>query len=193
MLRVNGKNHRSQQKMPVEIERKFLIANESWRQSVTHATRLRDGILAFYDGRKIRIRFYDDKATLTVKGPRKGLSRDEFEYEIPSSDGLILLEQHCKGEIVEKTRHHLLFDGSEWAIDEYHGLLDGIILAEIELPSEDAAPTLPDWIGKEVTGVEKYRKVNMVKARKKKIADAARRARKKAGNTPTPVAQTASD
>lgn len=171
--------------MPVEIERKFLIANESWRNSVTRATRLRDGILAFYDGRKIRIRFYDDKATLTVKGPRKGLSRDEFEYEIPSSDGLILLEQHCKGDVVEKTRHHVMVDGYEWFIDEYHGLLAGIILAEVELPSEDSTPTLPDWIGKEVTGVEKYRKATMVKARKKKLADAARRALKKGSNQPS--------
>ncbi len=68
--------------MPIEIERKFLLANEDWRAAVSRSTRLRDGILAFYDGRKIRIRFYDEKATLTVKGPRKGLARDEFEYEI---------------------------------------------------------------------------------------------------------------
>lgn len=178
--------------MPVEIERKFLIAKDSWRSAVTCATRLRDGMLAFYDGRKIRIRFYDDKATLTVKGPRKELTRDEFEYEIPTSDGLILLERHCKGEVVEKTRHHVIVDGCEWCVDEYHGLLAGIILAEIELPSEDTQLTLPDWIGKEVTGVEKYRKTNMVKARKRKIADAARRARKKAGSAPastTPAPQ----
>lgn len=179
--------------MPVEIERKFLIANESWRFSVTRATRLRDGILAFYDGRKIRIRFYDDKATLTVKGPRKGLSRDEFEYEIPSSDGLILLEQHCKGDVLEKTRHHVMVGGYEWFIDEYHGLLDGIILAEVELQSEDSAPTLPDWIGIEVTGIGKYRKTTMVKARKKKIADAARRALKKAAKPAATLAVTAKD
>ena len=173
--------------MPIEIERKFLLANDSWRPLVRHATRLRDGVLAFYDGRKIRIRFYDDKATLTVKGPRKGLAQQEFEYEIPSSDGLILLEQHCKGEVVEKTRHHILDCGREWVVDEYHGLLDGVILAEVELPSEDAQVDLPGWVGKEVTGVEKYRKVNMVKARKKRLQDAARRARKRAAMTDAPV------
>ncbi len=165
--------------MPVEIERKFLLANDSWRSVVVKSSRLRDGLLAFYDGRKIRIRFYDDKATLTVKGPRKGLARHEFEYAIPASDGLVLLEQHCKGEVVEKTRHHVLVGDQQWMIDEYHGLLDGVILAEVELAREDTHVHLPDWIAKEVTGVEKYRKINLVKARKKKMAHAARQAKRR--------------
>lgn len=166
--------------MAKEIERKFLLANDSWKGLVQHSIKLRDGILAFYDGRKIRVRFYDDKATLTVKGPRKGLARDEFEYEIPTSDGLVLLEQHCKGEVLEKTRHHIPLGELEWVVDEYHGLLEGIVLAELELPSEDTDIMLPDWVAKEVTNLEKYRKVNLVKARKRKIADAARRGRKRA-------------
>ncbi|MBS7743534.1 CYTH domain-containing protein [Chelatococcus sp. HY11] len=164
--------------MPKEIERKFLLANDSWREAVSRSIRLRDGILAFYDGRKIRIRFYNEKATLTVKGPRRGLVRDEFEYEIPASDGLILLEQHCKGDVLEKTRHHIIFGEREWVVDEYHGLLEGVILAEVELPSEEACLVLPDWVAKEVTQLEKYRKVNLVKARKRKVADAVRRAGK---------------
>ncbi|WEF24794.1 CYTH domain-containing protein [Paracoccus sp. S3-43] len=168
--------------MPTEIERKFLLANDDWRAAVSGSTRLRDGILAFYDGRKIRIRFYDEKATLTVKGPRKGLARDEFEYEIPASDGLVLLERHCKGEVIEKTRHHVLVNGLEWVVDEYHGLLDGIILAEIELPSEETPFELPAWVAAEVTGIEKYRQVNLVRARKKKLADMVRRARKREAN-----------
>lgn len=165
--------------MPVEIERKFLVADDSWRLSVSRSVRLRDGILAFYDGRKIRVRFYDDKATLTVKGPRKGHARDEFEYEIPSSDGLQLLERHCTGDVLEKTRHHVFFEDREWMIDEFHGLLEGILLAEVELPTEDAALSLPLWVGHEVTNLEKYRQARLVKARKKAIADAARRASKR--------------
>lgn|ERR1051325_7652871 len=164
--------------MPIEIERKFLLADHAWRTFVVKSVRLRDGILAFYDGRKIRIRFYDDKATLTVKGPRKGLVRDEFEYEIPTSDGLILLEQHCKGDVIEKTRHHIVADDHEWVVDEFHGLLSGVFLAEVELPHEDAAFTRPDWVGKEVTGVDRYRQVNLIKSHKRKMADAARRAKK---------------
>ena len=167
--------------MAKEIERKFLLANESWRKSVIKSVRLRDGLLAFYDGRKVRIRFYDDKATLTVKGPRQGLARDEFEYEIPASDGLTLLEQHCKGEVIAKTRHHVLFSQLEWFVDEYHGLLDGIILAEVELPNQDTPIDLPEWVSTEVSGMDKYRNSHLVKARKKKIADASRR-RKKRGS-----------
>ena len=71
--------------MNIEIERKFLLADDTWRALVSRSVRIRDGILAFYDGRKIRIRFYGQKATLTVKGPRKGLARDEFEYDIPQA------------------------------------------------------------------------------------------------------------
>lgn len=164
--------------MPIEIERKFLLADASWRAVVVRSVRLRDGILAFYDGRKIRIRFYDDVATLTVKGPRKGLARDEFEYAIPTSDGLILLEQHCKGEVIEKTRHHIAMGDHEWVVDEFHGLLSGVLLAEVELPDESASFVLPDWVGKEVTGVEKYRQINLIKSRKRKLTDAARRAKK---------------
>lgn len=170
--------------MPVEIERKFLLAHDGWREGISHSVRLRDGMLAFYDGRKIRIRFYDQKATLTVKGPRKGLARDEFEYDIPASDGLILLERHCKGEVIEKTRHHVPVGAHEWLVDEYHGLLDGLILAEIELPAEDTVVDLPDWVGKDITGLEKYRKVNLVKARRKKNAAAARRAQRQDRKTP---------
>lgn len=173
--------------MPIEIERKFLLANEDWRICVSRSSRLRDGVLAFYDGRKIRIRFYDQTATLTVKGPRHGISRDEFEYEIPASDGLVLLERHCKGEVLEKTRHHIPVGDLEWSVDEYHGLLDGLLLAEVELPSEHVVPELPAWIGREVTGQEKYRKVNLVKARKKKIADAARRLKKREAGSKEPT------
>jgi Uncharacterized protein conserved in bacteria len=165
--------------MPKEIERKFLLADDSWRAVVSRSEHLRDGLLAFFDGRKIRIRFYDEKATLTIKGPRHGLARDEFEYDIPASDGLILLEQHCKGEIIEKIRHYVRIDAHEWFIDEYRGLLEGIIIAEVEIPSEDTEIPLPSWVAREVTGLSKYRKANLVKARKKRIADAARRARAK--------------
>lgn len=155
--------------MPIEIERKFLIANDTWKASVTKSVRLRDGILAFCNGRKVRIRFYDDHATLTVKGPRKGIARHEFEYAIPASDGLILLEQHCTGDVVEKTRHHIASEDHDWVVDEYHGLLDGVLVAEVELAEEDAVLRLPPWVGKEVTGIEKYRKVNLVKAHKRRL------------------------
>lgn len=153
--------------LSTEIERKYLVSNDEWRRAVTHSTELRDGLLAFVDGREFRIRFYDDHPTLTVKGPRQGISRDEFEYSIPDSDGQILLERHCNGDILEKTRHFITFEGFEWSVDEYHGLLSGVVLAEIELPSEDTEFALPHWVGREVSGDPEYRKINMLKARRR--------------------------
>lgn len=150
--------------MPKEIERKFLVANDLWRRDIVRKVRLRDGLLAFADGRKVRVRFYDDRATLTVKGRRHGISRDEFEYDIPACDGLTLLEDHCDGEVVDKMRNHVMFDGFEWIVDEYQGLLAGVILCEIELPAEDTRFSRPPWLGEEVTGVQKYRNINMIHA-----------------------------
>ncbi len=151
--------------MSREIERKFLVTGCAWRESVSRAVRLRDGLLASENGRKIRVRLREDRAILTVKGPRVGISRDEFEYDIPRPDGLALLEQHSQGRILEKTRHHVPFGGFEWSVDEYHGVLSGVVLAEIELPAEDAEFARPPWVGREVTGLPEYRKINMLKAR----------------------------
>lgn len=152
--------------MPTEIERKFLLNNDLWRDQVSHSVRLRDGLVAYCNGRKVRIRFYDDRATLTIKGPRKGLTRDEFEYEIPPGEGMALLADHCSGDVLEKTRHHVPFAGFEWVVDEYHGILDGVIVAEVELPDEAAQFRRPPWLGAEVTGNDAYRKINMLKARR---------------------------
>ncbi|WP_074854970.1 CYTH domain-containing protein [Thioclava dalianensis] len=79
------------------IERKFLLSAETWRGLAMQKVEIHDGLLAFRDRRKIRVRFCDDKATLSVKGPKKGVTRDEIEYESPASDGLALLEDHCDG------------------------------------------------------------------------------------------------
>ena len=108
-----GKDHTARRYFEIEailakeIERKFLLSADTWRKLATHKIEIRDGLLAFRDGRKIRVRFCDDKATLSVKGPKKGLTRDEFEYEIPASDGLALLEDHCDGAILKKTRYFI--------------------------------------------------------------------------------------
>ena len=152
--------------MPLEIERKYLIANNDWTSEVSHSVRLRDGLIAHSEDRKVRVRFYDDRATLTIKGPRHGLSRDEFEYEIPAEDGLRLLTHHCVTEILEKTRYHISFGGFDWTVDQYHGRLDGVVLAEIELPSEECVFPKPAWLGREVTGEAEYRKINMLAARR---------------------------
>lgn len=151
--------------MAREIERKFLVAGDDWRRSVVLRVRIRDGLVAAADGRKVRVRFYDDRATLTVKGRREGIGRDEFEFDIPRQDGLALLEGHCDGETIEKTRHHVPFGGFEWTVDVYGGPLAGVVIAEVELPSEDTEFPRPPWVGREVTGQAEYRKINLLRAR----------------------------
>ncbi|WP_172327238.1 CYTH domain-containing protein [Mangrovicoccus sp. HB161399] len=153
--------------MAKEIERKFLVTGDGWRGAVLHAVELRDGLLSDHGGRKVRIRFYDGHATLTVKGPRMGISRDEFEYDIPAEDAEAMLLRHCPGGTVEKVRHHVLHDGLEWFVDEYRGLLAGTVFAEIELPCEEAVFSCPSWIGREVTGLPEFRQANMLEARRR--------------------------
>lgn len=152
--------------MACEIERKFLLASEAWRDGISHRVELRDGLLSSDGGRKLRVRFYDDRATLTFKGPRRGISRDEFEYDIPPEDAEALLERHCPETIIEKTRYFIYFGGFEWSVDEFHGPLAGMVLAEIELKREDASFPLPPWIGREVTGDPAYRQGSLLAARR---------------------------
>lgn len=150
--------------MTLEIERKFLVKSEAWRGQATHRQRLRDGLVARQDGLKVRVRCYGDRTTLCVKSGRRGLSREEFEYEIPR-DHAEAIFAHCEGRIIEKTRHYVPGDSGLWEVDEYHGPLDGIIIAEIELPTETAAVQIPDWVGDDVTGDPRYSKANMLTER----------------------------
>jgi len=147
----------------LEIERKFLTNSDAWRQNSVGSTRLRDGLIASNDGKKVRIRIADDQAFLTIKGPRTGISREEFEYEIPLADGEHLLESQCDGLIVTKTRHFVLEEDFTFEVDVYDGVLEGIVIAEAELSHLDQAFPRPDWLGEEVTGQERYRKMNMLK------------------------------
>lgn len=148
--------------MAKEIERKFLIVSHEWRQLVTRKVEIQDGILAVHEGRKIRVRFYDEKATLTVKGPRSGIVRDEFEYEIPAEDGRELISKHRVGEILRKTRYYAPASYGLWCIDEYHGSLSGFYFAEIELATEDKEFTKPEWLGREITGNKEYNQLSLL-------------------------------
>lgn len=151
--------------MAVEIERKFLVASDRWKEEVVRSVRLRDGLISSSERGKVRVRITDDKATLAIKGPRRGLSRDEYEYEIPFEDGVALLERHCAHDILEKTRFFVPAGDLVWEVDVYSGILSGVVIAEIELPSEDTDFDRPSWLGAEVTGREEYRKINMLNAR----------------------------
>lgn len=153
--------------MKVEIERKFLLASEAWRQLVQRSEYIRDGLIAVSDERKTRVRIIGDHATLTVKTKRVEGSRSEFEYPIPMADAEMMLAS-CGGDTVSKRRHYVPFGGLLWEIDEYDGLLHGVLLAEVELTAIDQPLDLPPWIGQEVTAEAAYRKLNMLHARQDK-------------------------
>jgi CYTH domain-containing protein len=146
---------------PVEIERKFLVANDDWRLSAVASVSIRDGLIAAYEGRKVRVRISGDVATVAVKGPRTGIARPEFEYEIPIPDAERMFSTVCGDQILEKQRFFVQEAGLTWHVDVYGGILQGVVLAEVELKQESQELILPSWIGKEVTGDSFYRKINM--------------------------------
>lgn len=147
--------------MALEIERKFLITDGSWARDVIRREHIRDGVIARFGEGKVRVRLMDSRASLTIKGPRTGIGRPEFEVEIPSADAE-QLQALCQEPIVEKLRHTVPFDGLDWTIDVYVGPLAGIVLAEIELGHPDQLIRLPPWIGEEVTNNPRYRKGALV-------------------------------
>jgi CYTH domain-containing protein len=146
---------------PVEIERKFLVANDAWRQSAVRSVGIRDGLIAAYKDRKVRVRISGDIATVAIKGPRIGIVRPEFEYEIPIADAERMLSAICRDDTLEKQRFFVENAGATWHVDVYGGILQGIVIAEIELQQETEELILPHWIGKEITGDSFYKKINM--------------------------------
>jgi|SRR6516164_8764713 CYTH domain-containing protein len=119
--------------MALEIERKFLIANDGWKSCVTRTVRIRDGLIASSNGHKARVRISDSRATITLKIRRRGPSRSEFEYTIPMADAEEMLRVMCDGRTLDKVRHFVSFAGASWNVDVYEGIRSGVVLAEIEL------------------------------------------------------------
>ena len=147
--------------MPLEVERKFLVTTDGWKSFVTRQIRIRDGLIASTGGNKARVRIADSNATIALKSRRNGPTRTEFEYAIPYSDAVEMLQTMCDGHVLEKIRHVVLHAGTVWHVDVYEGILNGVVLAEIELQHADQKLDLPGWIGKEVTNDPTYRKINM--------------------------------
>lgn len=147
--------------MGLEIERKFLVIGEEWRGHVTDCRELRDGLLAQSDSSKVRIRIDPLKAWITVKGSRNGLSRREYEYEIPSADAVEILNTLSEERILEKTRYFVPHDGLVWTVDVYGSALNHLVIAEIELTREDQILNLPNWVGREVTDDPRYKKTRL--------------------------------
>lgn len=139
--------------MGLEIERKFLVSGEAWR--ATPGTRLRQGYLNRDKDRTVRVRIAGSEGFLTVKGRTTGTTRPEFEYPIPLADAEQLLAL-CDGPLVDKIRRVIVEQGSRWEVDEFLGENAGLVVAEIELLSEDQAFSKPDWLGPEVSDDARY-------------------------------------
>ena len=140
--------------MGMEIERKFLVKNDDWRLLGTKVHYAQGYLIADGD-RTVRVRIAGESCYITIKGRVEGISRKEFEYQIPADEALELL-QLCPLPAIEKYRTKILFEGKIWEIDEFEGDNQGLILAEIELESEDESFSVPPWIGEEVTGDLRY-------------------------------------
>ena len=146
--------------MPKEIERKFLVKNDTWRDA--SGTRYRQGYLSSVKERTVRVRTIEDKGYLTIKGIAVGATRLEFEYEIPRDDADTLLGM-CEQPLIEKKRYKIQYEGFVWEVDEFFGDNQGLIIAELELESEDQQFPRPDWVGEEVTGDSRYFNANLIK------------------------------
>lgn len=142
--------------MATEIERKFLVEGD-FLSEATSKTRIVQGYICSEKGRTVRVRIRDDKGYLTVKGAASssGLSRYEFEREVPLEDAEQMLRL-CEQESINKERYLVPYKGHTWEVDVFHGHNEGLILAEIELSREDEPFERPSWLGKEVTGDRRY-------------------------------------
>ncbi|MCQ2192619.1 MAG: CYTH domain-containing protein [Paludibacteraceae bacterium] len=147
--------------MGVEIERKFLLRNDDWRKVAPKGIRMAQWYLNEH-GNTIRVRIADDKAYLTIKSKSVGISRMEFEYEIPLADAKELMNL-TQTPIVDKFRYKIPYQGHVWEVDEFLGLNAGLVVAEVEMKCEDEEVAIPDWIGVDVSDDRRYRNTYLAK------------------------------
>jgi CYTH domain-containing protein len=145
--------------MATEIERKFLVTSDAWRDGQSGVL-LQQGYLSRDPDRTVRVRIAGEAAFLTIKGRSKGLTRSEFEYPLPLDEARELLAL-CLPPLIEKRRHEVLHGGHVWEIDEFSGDNAGLIVAELELPAEDTAFEAPPWLGREVSDDPRYFNSNL--------------------------------
>jgi len=146
----------------VEIERKFLVRNQDWK-SLGQGVLLRQGYLSSAPERIVRVRIEGDAAMLTIKGRTSGMTRSEWEYPIPMEDARAFLDNLCERPIIEKYRYRIPFQGMVWEVDEFLGENTGLVVAEVELESEQQAFARPEWIGEEVTHDARYFNANLLR------------------------------
>lgn len=153
--------------MAIEIERKFLLLSDDWRQQVSATQHISQAYLAVsaieQATSSVRVRICDDSANINIKGMTLGIQRTEFEYSIPVDDAWIMLDTLCQQPVLEKYRHIVEVAGHRWEIDEFLGENAGLIVAEIELTDANESFERPAWLGEEVSDDPRYYNVLLVK------------------------------
>lgn len=142
-------------RMATEIERKFLLADDSWNHGNPVGVRMAQGYLSRETGRTVRVRVAGEQAWLTIKGAAEGIVRAEFEYEIPVEEGKALLEI-CEKPVIDKTRYCISYGQHVWEVDVFHAENTGLTVAEVELQDASECPEMPPWIGEEVSDDRRY-------------------------------------
>jgi len=155
--------------VPIEIERKFLLKNNNWKQQVSHSTKIRQGYFAHGGSAgqpakaSLRVRIDGEKANINIKSATLNMRRMEYEYPVPIAEAIEMLDQLCEMPQIDKTRYRIKAGRHTWEIDEFYGENEGLLVAEIELSSEDESFEKPAWLGKEVTEDVRYYNVNLIK------------------------------
>lgn len=142
--------------MAMEIERKFLVGDDSWRAGAGEGIHYRQGYLSNDESCSIRVRVAGKRAWLGIKSATAGVSRREYEYPIPWEDAEAILGDLCSGPLIEKTRYRLTVGAHTWEIDVFEGDNEGLVVAEIELSREDEVFGRPTWLGPEVSDDPRY-------------------------------------
>lgn len=146
----------------MEIERKFLVIREEWEQlQKPQPSRIMQGYLVTEENCTVRVRTKGEKAFLTVKGKTSGISRSEYEYEIPIKEAESMLTEFCP-KVLSKDRYEISYQGHLWEVDVFHGKLSPLILAEVELSSEKEKVMLPSWAGVEVSLDPEYYNARLI-------------------------------
>lgn len=148
--------------MGTEIERRFLVKDDTWRQGAS-ATYLKQGFLSTDKDRVVRVRIFGDVGTLTIKGLTQNNTKKEFEYTIPAQEALELLDLLCLKPLIEKHRFRIMFDGFVWEVDVFAGENQGLVVAEIELDRTDQPFAKPLWLGREVSDDPRYFNSNLAR------------------------------
>lgn len=149
--------------MATEIERKFLVLGDQWKNQAIRSIPMRQGYLGEPKRASIRVRTAGDHAYLNVKSATLGVTRKEYEVPLDVQDANEILDSLCEGPIIEKTRYYVPYGNHTWEVDVFHGDNEGLIVAEIELESEQQSFDKPSWLGMEVSSDPRYYNVSLVK------------------------------